>query len=163
MTIVYENTDILLPITLLDRYNLPISPDDIDSSIGINVYTTDPEVGVEYSKEDIVDGYIAIDYSDITALENGIIRYEYTYSIVDEYLPDGTFDVYNVMETTFYLMLSEESHKSTCATSVSELYNDANYATKSYVNNAVSGLLSAEDLASMFVFDASTGTLTLTI
>lgn len=136
MKIVYNNSDFELPFVLLDAQKLPISPSSIDSSINITVFTTSSTNGLSYTEADIVeDSKLYIDSSLASTLDVGVIYYKYEYEVYNENYSDNTQNITNIIQTNYYLS-SNRQDTGVIPTSTSELINDADFATKTWVTSS---------------------------
>ena len=108
---IYKGSDILFNIKLTDANGLPFRVNAI-AEFSIKFYTTDPLVFVECKYKDtiytgIIPGdtldSIVLNTNDINRLEDGVLKYTYSFKIGNSNFNDGTYDETINVQTKIYL------------------------------------------------------------
>lgn len=113
MTII-NKSDLNYPIRITNNQNQLINVSDCDSFIS-RYYTTDKAKAAVSKFENntytnIIDDDIAvINSADLSIMNNGVLNYEYIYSVTDNTYEDNTYNVVVTGNTNYYIKLNNNN------------------------------------------------------
>lgn len=101
--------DLSYPIFILDKQGNKINITDCNEFVA-KFYTTDKNINATSSYIDkqytnIDDNKCIINSSDLSLMENGVLHYEYTYSIADSSYEDNYYNACIAGDTNYYIKL----------------------------------------------------------
>ena len=97
---IYKNTDLNFPISLL--------PATTGETMVVKFFTRSDTQFIRKTKDDIVDGHITLTWSELSALDEGILNIWTLVSTHDSNLDDNSYDVAEVQNTPFYIVIGKK-------------------------------------------------------
>lgn len=161
---IYKNNDLAFNLTI---NNFPINISLINS-IEFRFYTLNNNNSIYKSKNDI-DKYnqVILQWDELKTLEEGVLYYDYTVSLINDNMNDGTQDTVTKVMTQYYIVTgidninidnNIDSTKYYTKDEVDELINDVvvgtidltEYYNKSEVDNKLNGYVEDDVLGSYY-------------